>query len=149
MISDCDFDSKIINGDDERIQFYSLCNFEIGQSFKLLYRASRDGFDPKDFHSKCDNYPNTITIIQSMPGYIFGGYTQVCWTSTPYDKCCYDEKAFLFSLLNKFNKPFISKVVNPSDAIICNRKYGPRFGSSNNLRVLGRLNVAFLLVILT
>jgi hypothetical protein len=32
---------------------------------QLLFRASRDGFKPKDFHAKCDGKGPTIVIIQA------------------------------------------------------------------------------------
>ena len=39
----------------------------------LLYRATRDGFTAKSFHSKCDDIPNTVTIIKNNFNYGFGG----------------------------------------------------------------------------
>jgi hypothetical protein len=42
----------------------------------LIYRASQDGFEANDFHSKCDQKPNTLMIIKSEHGNIFGGYTE-------------------------------------------------------------------------
>jgi hypothetical protein len=35
----------------------------------LLYRATRDGFTSKAFHSKCDGKGNTITIIKNNLNY--------------------------------------------------------------------------------
>ena len=32
-------------------------------SFKLLYRASKDGDEAKTFHSKCDGIRNTLVIV--------------------------------------------------------------------------------------
>jgi hypothetical protein len=29
----------------------------------LIYRGSRDGFEASDFHQKCDEIQNTITLI--------------------------------------------------------------------------------------
>ena len=38
-----------------------------------MYQASKDGFDAKDFHSKCDGIPNTLTIFKaSGSSFIFG-----------------------------------------------------------------------------
>ena len=40
---------------------------------KLIYRASRDGFGADEFHSKCDGKRDTLSIIQTTNGYVFGG----------------------------------------------------------------------------
>ena len=46
---------------------------------KLLYRASRDGWDASDFHRICNDKGATVTVVKSSDGYIFGGYTDVAW----------------------------------------------------------------------
>ena len=48
--------------------------------WRLLFRASRDGFAAKAFHSRCDNKGPTVVIVNSNQ-YIFGGFTEVSWTS--------------------------------------------------------------------
>ena len=48
--------------------------------WRLLFRASRDGFAASAFHSKCDNKGPTITVVKSR-GNIFGGFTEKAWTS--------------------------------------------------------------------
>ena len=48
--------------------------------WRLLFRASRDGFAASTFHSKCDNKGPTITVVTSG-GNIFGGFTEKAWTS--------------------------------------------------------------------
>ena len=40
--------------------------------FKLLFRGTRDGQKVADFHKYCDGIPNTLSIIQTSKGYIFG-----------------------------------------------------------------------------
>ena len=45
--------------------------------WRLLFRASRDGFAVAKFHTRCDNKGPTITIVKSE-GNIFGGFI---WTS--------------------------------------------------------------------
>ena len=58
-----------------------------------------------DFHSKCDIKPNTLVIVKSANGNIFGGYTEKDWAHTGnYKK---DDYAFIFSLVNKDNKPLV------------------------------------------
>ena len=70
---------------------------------------------------------NTLTVIKSESGNVFGGYTDKCWHSK--GGLVSDPNAFIFSLINKENKPF--KVICSDggiDAIMCNSSYGPTFG---------------------
>ena len=46
--------------------------------WRLLFRASRDGFAAATFHSKCDNKGPTVTIVKSGSN-IFGGFTELSW----------------------------------------------------------------------
>ena len=41
------------------------------KKFELLYRASRDGFKADNFHSKCDNQGQTLSLIKSKKQKIF------------------------------------------------------------------------------
>ncbi|XP_068736659.1 uncharacterized protein [Montipora capricornis] len=68
-------------------------------SWKLCWRASRDGWASSTFHSLCDGKGPTVTIIK-VNQYIFGGYVSISWGS---QGCSYryDATAFLFSLRNK------------------------------------------------
>ena len=47
--------------------------------WRLLFRASRDGFATSAFHSKCDNKGPTVTVVKSGAN-IFGGFTEKGWT---------------------------------------------------------------------
>jgi hypothetical protein len=49
-----------------------------GNTWQLCYRASRDGWYAKDFHSKCDNKIPTIVLVKVVD-YIFGGFTDTNW----------------------------------------------------------------------
>ena len=51
--------------------------------WRLLFRASRDGFAAETFHSKCDNLGPTVTIVKNG-NYIFGGFTDVSWTRSKF-----------------------------------------------------------------
>ena len=123
-------------------QFLSLIKQEIGQpKLKLLYRGSRDGFGTDDFHNKCDNHFKTITIIETTKGFIFGGYTQATWSSSS-GKYTNDPNAFLFSLVNRFNKPFLSKVINVNTAIYSFSSCGPTFGSGHDICICDNSNTS-------
>jgi hypothetical protein len=107
-----------------------LCEFSTHQKWKLLYRGSRDGFGARNFHSKCDGHSRTLTIIRSLgTKNIFGGYTEACWDVKGGN--CFDEKAFIFSLINNESKPCKIKISKPSNAIHCRPHFGPVFGGSH------------------
>ena len=57
---------------------------DLEDKWRLLFRASRDGFASQSFHSKCDNKGPTVTVVKSG-GYIFGGFTEKSWTSKNID----------------------------------------------------------------
>lgn len=81
-----------------------------------------------DFHSRCDGVANTLTVIKAAnTGHIFGGFTQQPWSSE--DKYFTDPKAYIFSLVNRHERPF--KVMCSKDgefAIYGGVEYGPSFG---------------------
>jgi hypothetical protein len=43
-----------------------------GKRFTLLWRGSRDGFGPSDFHGRCNDRAPTLTLIQDTERNIFG-----------------------------------------------------------------------------
>ena len=110
-----------------------LCNLNTNRNFKLLYRASRDGFGAQDFHSKCDDYARTLTIIKTSDLHVFGGWTSASWASKGMWKT--DETAFLFSYINKTNEKMIIKCTQPQYAIYCNAIYGPTFGGGHSMYI--------------
>jgi hypothetical protein len=44
---------------------------------KLLYRASRDGWQTTDFHRLCDNKGPTVVIVKASNGRLCGGYCSI------------------------------------------------------------------------
>jgi len=112
------FESKI-EFDEELVQSW-LNN----RKFKteLLYRKSRDGSAPNDFHNKCDNKGITITFIETTKGYIFGGYTELPWDKSGSEKK--DKSTFIFSFNNK--QKYTAR--NNNASIYCASNEGPRFG---------------------
>ena len=115
-------------------------------SFNLLYRQSIDGATAKKFHQKCDYKPNTITIVETMKNYVFGGFTRIAWNSMAYA----DNNAFLFLLRTpEQNNSFKSSELNDKCGIFQIRKEytgyavcpspstGPAFGvEGRSLKVL-------------
>ncbi|GBC21647.2 hypothetical protein GLOIN_2v1725214 [Rhizophagus irregularis DAOM 181602=DAOM 197198] len=84
-------------------------NFEnIPYNFNLLYRASRDGMDTKQFRNNCNNKGATIVI------------TQVKGTNQIIDK-------------KDINTAIIGRVKNTNSAIFCAGTLGPAFGPGADL----------------
>ena len=114
-----------------------LIQFPSSSKFQLLYQASRDGFSSKDFHTKCDRIPKTLTIVKSTSDCIFGGYTEQTWDG---NDCKRDPNAFIFSLTNKLNKPALFKSTNGENAILTNSDYGPIFGKGFCILITNNAN---------
>ena len=71
------------------------------QKMELIYRGTRDGPESKNFHNKCDNQGQTITLFKNNKGYIFGGYSPISWGIR--DKCINNSDFFIFTLTNIHN----------------------------------------------
>jgi len=123
------FKGQILTNEQEYFELINLCEFSSSDKWSLLYRATRDGFGGRDFHSRCDGRANTLTILKAkQSSYIFGGFTAVSWDSSSDYKS--DPNAFIFSLTNKENKPVKMKVDTERHeyAIRCYSECGPIFG---------------------
>jgi len=85
---------------------------------KKLYQAKIDGDGAINFHSKCDNIPNTLTLIKSVGKRRFGGFTSQIWESDKSGKWKDDKYSSLFSLdkqkyifIKMMGKQFIAIVI--------------------------------------
>ena len=129
------FKSLILTGR-QPIQLIQWCEFSAEDKWSLLYRASRDGFEPSDFHSRCDGKSPTLTIFKAQESsYIFGGFTTGVWHKL--NAYIADSKAFLFSLTNKDSKP-CKMNINPNRseyATYGGTQYGPTFGSGSDINI--------------
>ena len=95
--------------------------------YRLIFRASRNGYRAENFHENCDGKNNTIVFIQARNGRRFGGFTEAKWDKSNGYKS--GEHGFLFSLDNKeiyYNKK------NNYD-IYCYSGKGPAFGGGHDL----------------
>jgi len=85
------------------------------------------------FHRKCDGKGPTVTIIK-VNNYIFGGYTDVSWTSSCHFNS--SRKSFIFSLYNINGYAPIKREIRPGyylHAIFGCANYGPRFGGGYDI----------------
>lgn len=120
--------SRILNSNEFK-SLNILCGFNENQQWKLIYRASKDGFESVNFHDNCDLYSNTLVIIKTLNGCIFGGFASKSWDSNGHASIFkQDLNAFLFSFKNKVNRQEKFLIKNPEYALNCGRSYGPSFG---------------------
>ncbi len=104
-----------------------LCGLCEVEDWELVYRASVDGFGFSDFHSKCDGVARTLTIVKAFKsGYVFGGYTEKEWNQSCGS--VFDDKSFIFSLINGEKKPLKIECVDKEHAIYCSVSSGITFG---------------------
>lgn len=98
-------------------------------NWNLVYQSSRHGFSSFDFHEKANDVLNTLTLIKTRLGAVFGGYTTQDWSGNGYKQ---DKNALVFSLVNGYNKPVLLNVSsNAQDkfySILANPNNGPTFG---------------------
>ena len=118
--------------DQAKIQFLIKSIKEsFGQNFtcKLIYRASRDGWNTADFHRLCDNKGATVVIVKVNNGRLCGGYCSIGWQSSGAWQ--HDNKSFVFSLdlLKKYNE----EKPGHGGHIYWNSSQGPLFGLSGSL----------------
>ena len=77
-------ESEILTSEEHQQSLKGWLPTDLNGEWRLLFRASRDGFGSETFHSKCDNKGPTITVVKSGAN-IFGGFTEKSWTSKNND----------------------------------------------------------------
>lgn len=131
-------DSVILTNPADIDAFYSLLSPKLSSilnkddhdKFRLLYRNSKDGNSVESFHKHCDGHTNTVTLVQSNHGNIFGGFTTKDWKHG-YGNSGWtiDNQSFLFRIKSKFNDPpKIFDVKNGFSSLYIEDSYGPTFG---------------------
>ena len=107
----------------------------------LLYRASRDGFEPYKFRAYCAGYPQTLTLVRSKNKNIFGGFASLPWLSSPPPSPDIlgqlDPFSFLFSLKNEHDEPFLFLPTKKDQTKIYQNSEGPVFGDGFDLFISG------------
>lgn len=100
----------------------------------LLYRPSRDGYSPENFHRLCDSKGPTLILVKTSDNYVFGGYNPLSWINeNMYNET---EDAFIFSVSDgKYRRPLKCPVkkAKKNFAIKQNiQEYSPGFGETND-----------------
>lgn len=108
-------------------------------SYKLLYRATRDGDSADDFHRCCDRRGKTLTVILTDKANVIGGYADVEWDSSEKRKQWKykeSENAFLFNMKNK--KKYTLRNDYKDRAVFVCGEDGPTFGFGHDLHVVDK-----------
>lgn len=100
--------------------------------WRLVYSGKQDGFSASSFHARCDNVADTLVVVKTDTGCIFGGYSKAKWDSSNQYKT--DKDAIIFSLVNREKKPARFDIAPGREqyAIFCNPQYGPTFGGGHD-----------------
>ena len=100
---------------------------------ETLFIASKDGDTAAKFHSACDGKGPTIVIVETTTGNVFGGYTDLSWSSAnAYAK---STKTFLFRL-RPTTKRYDYKSGREGYAIYRGKNYGPTFGGGHDIYIV-------------
>ena len=118
----------------------------IPYDFKLLYRASRDGFDNPTFHRNCDNKGATIWVAKLQGStQLIGGYNPLDWSGNGVWKSTTDSFAFNFADGKNISTAKLGYVNNASLAVYCGNNYGPHMGNLDcyNSKNWGSGNISY------
>lgn len=94
-------------------------------NFELIYSTINDDWSDEGFHKKCDNTNNTLVIIKTTGGLVFGGFTSKTWNKSN-GEISDDNNAFVFS----FSTMKSYKIINGKNSIRTDFP-GPRFLSQS------------------
>jgi len=99
------------------------------KSGSLLYQASKDGDSSTAFHFACDDKGETIVIVETTNGAVFGGYTDQSWAGT--GSYAFSTTSFIFQL-----RPYLITYPIKSgfekNAIYRKSTHGPSFGGGHD-----------------
>lgn len=88
------------------------------QNWRLVFRASANGFSASAFHRYCDGVAPVFVIAQSLRGEISGGFTDVPWAKTNRKGgYIHSERSFLFTLYNEQEPPTKYDIIKKPYAI--------------------------------
>ena len=124
----------LTNKQSKQLEDLISLNNSSNASVKLLYQGSIDGFSFRNYHSKCANTQASLIVAKSKNNNIFGAYTEAFCSinaGSIYDQ--QDANAFLFSLVNRYNRSVIMNIINPKYAVRFSSYDGPEFLQSLQL----------------
>lgn len=85
--------------------------------FTLVYKYSTSIYkNANELYYKLKGIPNTLIIIKTANSNILGAFSSQDWSKL-YNYV-YDNKSFLFSLVNNYNYSTVMNVIKPENAIL-------------------------------
>jgi len=105
--------------------------------FVRCWHAKTDGWAASTFHTKCGNKGPTVTIIK-VNNYIFGGYTDVSWSSPSPSSYASSSQSFIYSLHNiNGYAPAKQQIKTAFKQYAIDRRsnYGPTFGGGHDIHI--------------
>lgn len=133
-------DTKIMTSDEIQLLIDVIKEQRKKQSleWKLLFRGSDDGFLARTFHMKCDGVANTMVVIESDHGNVFGGFTALPWQSD-VGRYHVDEEAFVF-IVRKKQKTLKKGIkylqyTSSQHSVVHNKYMGPVFGYGHDIYI--------------
>jgi len=107
-------------------------------TWRLLFRGSRDGFLASTFHLQCDGHGDTVCVIESDCGNVFGAFTALPWKSD-VGRYRVDEEAFV-CIVRKKHKALDRGVVylqytSSQHSVVHNKYMGPVFGYGHDIYI--------------
>ena len=110
----------------------------IKSEFELIYRASRDGWNSKDFHRKCYNKKRTVSLIQTDTNNVFGGYVTIPWKGRGGSKR--DPTAFLILIRSSKNYKPDRFTYHKGTAMYDSNTYMCIYGGGNDIKIFSNCN---------
>ncbi|TNV79789.1 hypothetical protein FGO68_gene7221 [Halteria grandinella] len=123
-------DSLIIDDEEKfnKIQSFLVQAGRHQRQLRLVYRGSLNSFEASVFHENCDFKTNTLTIVKTVEGKIFGGFIKKNWKGDGLYKS--DPNSWLFNI----DAPNIFQVkLGGEKAIGATQLHGPIFGGGHDL----------------
>lgn len=107
--------SSILNWKQMR-NLKTLIGFPLNLDLKLIFQATRHGFNTKFFHPRVDGKFGTLMLIKTNESFIFGGYTEA--NSMVVSSWNLNKNVFVFSLVNPSGTPLKINVAQWDSSIL-------------------------------
>lgn len=114
------------------------------QQWRIIYRASAQGFTAASFHRHCDGIAPLMIVIQGVRGEVSGGFTDAAFTKgTRKGGYISSERSFLFSIHSPQPNFQVTKydVIKKPYSICYHKDCGPIFGGGADLLIANNCNM--------
>ncbi|KAG4070335.1 hypothetical protein HA402_006477 [Bradysia odoriphaga] len=128
----------------DKLQLQGVLNGWFGipkQSWRLVFRASTNGYSAAAFHRNCDGIAPVFVVALGSRGEISGGFSDVAWSKTSRKGgYIHSDRAFLFALNNGSDPPVKYDIIKKPYAICYHPECGPIFGAGADLLISNGCN---------